>query len=290
MKLLKVAFVMAGVLVSAQAQKLNDFVGKYGNANGAGFMQPLADAFSANLNSGLFESAYVPLEGFHINFSVVALGAPVSDSRKTFLAKTDDPFSPPGSTQAPTIFGSTDGASVPGTGGTTYNFPGGLNLGLFAIAAPQITVGSVYGTEVLVRFFQAKLGDSFGTLKLYGIGFRHNVKRYFNLKNFPLDLAGGLYYQHFEIGDIVSANTVLISAQGSYKTSVLVLYGGPGVEISTMDVQYDGTSGKINLSLKAANSVRFTLGAALHLAFFRLFADYNLASQSTFTVGVGFAF
>lgn len=290
MKLLRVAVLVMSFLIPAQAQKLNDFVGKYGNENGAGFMQPLADAFAANLNSGLFQSANVPLDGLHITFSIVALGAPVSDSRKTFLAKTEDPFSPPGTIQAPTIFGSPDGASVTGTGGTTYNFPGGLDASLLAIAAPQITVGSLYGTEALVRFFQAKLGESFGTLKLFGIGLRHNVKQHLKLKNLPLDIAFGFYYQHFEIGDIVSANAVLISAQGSYRTGLLVLYGGPGFETSTMDIQYNGGSGNINLSLKAANSLRFTLGAALHLAFFRLFADYNLASQSTFTVGFGLAF
>ena len=111
MKQLAVAILLASVLSSAHAQKLNDFVAKYGNENGVGFMQPLADAFAANFNSGLFQSAYIPLEGFHITFCVVALGAPVTDSRKTFLAKTEDPFSPPGSTQAPTIFGSTSGGS-----------------------------------------------------------------------------------------------------------------------------------------------------------------------------------
>jgi hypothetical protein len=288
MKHLAAALLLASVLSPARAQKLNDFVGKYGSANGAGFMQPLADAFGANINSGIYQSAKIPLEGFHLNFGVMLMGAPITDSRKTFTATTDGFFTPQTTANAPTIFGSTDGGTVNGNAGTTYSFPGGLNMSLFALAVPQITVGSLYGTEATIRFFQAKLGDSVGELKLWGIGARHNINQYF--KHLPLDVAAGIYQQHFEIGDIVSANATLISTQGSYTWSVLTFYGGPAVEISNMDVTYDGSNGKINLALKSQNNVRFTAGALLSLAFFRLYADYNLASQSAFVLGFGFGF
>ncbi len=275
-------------LAPVHAQKLNDFAAKYGNENGAGFMQPLADAFGANINSGLFQTANVPLTGFHLNFSVMLMGAPTTDSRKTFSAKTEGFFAPATTTDAPTVFGSTRGKIVTGNGGTAYVFPGGLNMSIFTIGVPQITVGSFYGTEATVRFFQAKVGDNIGQLKLWGIGARHNINQYF--KKLPLDVAFGIYQQHFEIGDIVSANATLISAQGSYTASVITFYGGPAVEISNMDVNYDGSSGKISLSLKSQNSVRFTVGTALTLAFFRLYADYNLASQPAFVLGFGFGF
>ncbi len=88
----------------------------------------------------------------------------------------------------------------------------------------------------------------------------------------------------------MTANATLLSAQASYDVGVLTFYGGPGVEISNMDVNYDGSTGKINLSLKSQNSIRFTVGAALSLAFFRLYADYDLASQSAFVLGFGFGF
>ncbi len=274
--------------VTAQAQTLNDFVAKYGNANGTGFMQPLADAFGANINSGLYQTAKVPLKGLHLNFSVMLMGAPITDSRKTFSAKTEGFFSPQTTTDVPTIFGSIDGKTVPGNGGTAYVFPGGLNMSVFAIAVPQLTVGSLYGTEAMVRFFQAKVGDNIGQLKLWGIGARHNINQYF--KKLPLDVAAGIYQQHFEIGDIVSANATLISAQASYTMKVVTFYGGPGVEFSSMDVNYDGSLGKVALGLKSQNTIRFTAGALLSLAFFRLYADFNLASQSAFVLGFGFGF
>lgn len=276
------------ILPTASAQKLNDFIAKYGNENGEGFMQPLADAFGSNINSGLYQSAKVPLGGFHLTIGVMVMGAPITESRKTFTAKTEGFFSPEQTTSAPTIFGSTDGSKVTGTGGTTYAFPGGLNMTTFAIAAPQVTIGSVYGTDATVRFFQAKLGNSIGDLMLWGIGVRHNLNQYF--RKLPVDIAAGIYQQHFEIGDIVSANATLISAQASYTTSVLTLYGGPGFEISNMDVTYDGSSGKVTIALKSRNNIRFTAGALVSLAFFRLYADYNLASQSAFVLGFGFGF
>ncbi|MEK7249926.1 MAG: DUF6588 family protein [Bacteroidota bacterium] len=283
-----VVFLLVSTLSLARGQKLNDFVAKYGGENGVGFMQPLADGFGANINSGLYQTAKIPLDGFHLNFSVMLMGAPVTDSRKTFTAKTEGFFAPQQTADVPTIFGPTDGKTVTGNAGTAYVFPGGLSMTTFVIAAPQITIGSLYGTEATVRFFQAKVGDNIGELKLWGIGARHNINQYF--KKLPLDVAAGIYQQHFEIGDIVSANATLISAQGSYAISVLTLYGGPAVEISNMDVTYDGTGGKVTLSLKSQNSVRFTVGAALTLAFFRLYADYNLASQSAFVLGFGFGF
>jgi hypothetical protein len=274
-------------LVNANASDLNDFVGKYGAQNGGGYMQPLADAFGADINSGLFQSAHIE-KGFHIEISIVTMSAPIGDDRKTFTATTDGNFNPPATVQAPTLFGSSTSVGVPGNAGTTFVFPGGLNFKLFPLAVPQITIGAVAGTEVTARFFQAKLGESVGELSLWGVGARHNISQY--LPRFPLEFAAGVYYQHFEIGDIVSANATFISGQASYKAGVLTLYGGPGYEISTMGVHYDGSSGKVDIDLNSSNSVRFTVGANLSLAFFRMFADYNLASQSAFVLGIGFGF
>lgn len=284
-----VAIILSLGRVNTHAQ-VNDLLSKYGGENAGGFVQPLADAFAANLNSGLYQSAFVPLSGFHFSIGVVILGAPVSDSRRTFTAKTEGFFSPAQTAPAPTIFGSTKGTSVTGTGGTEYAFPGGLDVSMFAVVAPQITIGSLYGTEALIRFFQVNVGGKVGTLQLYGFGLRHNLNQYLNLKKIPLDFAAGIYYQHFGLGDILSGNGVFISGQASYKTGVLTLYGGPGFEFSSMKVDYTGSSGKISTSVSAANKVRFTVGAAATLIFFRLFADFNLSSQSTFTLGFSFVF
>jgi hypothetical protein len=274
----------------ALTQSFNDFVAKYSSTNGSGYMQPLADAFAADLNSGLYQTADIPIKGVHLNFSLVVTEAFIGDSRKSFQATTEGFFTPTTTTSVPTIFGGTNGVTVPGTAATAYAFPGGLGVTTLPLIVPQLEVGSLYGTELAVRFFQAQVANSsIGQLQLWGIGVHHNLNQWISTK-LPVALAAGIYYQHFSIGDIVSASATLISIQTSYNYGIITFYGGPGVEISSMDVNYDGSAGKINLSLKGANSIRLTTGAALNVGFFRLFIDYNIASQSALVLGLGFHF
>jgi hypothetical protein len=273
-----------------QAQKVEDLVSKYSSKNGTGYLQPLGDAFGANINSGLFHTAQIP-QGFYLSVTLEAMGALISSDRKTFSATTEDPFSPTTTTKAPTVFGSVDPVSVPGVGGTEYVFPGGINLSTFPLIVPQLTVGSLLGTEAVVRYVQVKVSSDVGEIKLLGGGVRHSVSQY--LMNFPIDLSVGIFIQKFDLGDIISANATFIGVQGSYSTGILTVYGGPAYEKSHMDVSYNSdsdTGNKVTFKLDGANSLRFTVGAGLKLAVLLIHADYNLGSQSVITAGVGFGF
>ncbi len=276
----------------APAQELEDYVSKYTSINGAGYMQPLADAFGGNLNSGLYHGARISTLGFHIYIGVEAMAALIADDQKTFTAKTEDPFSPAQTAQAPTLFGSGRGASVTGTGGTVFNFPGGLDIAKLPLAVPQVTVGSILGTEATVRYVKAKTDENIGEVKLFGFGGRHSLSQYF--KDFPLDLAAGFFIQKFEIGDIVEANTKHFGVQASLSRSIFTLYGGVGYESATLDIAYDYESGagteRIAFDLEAKNSVRFTAGVALNLLVLKLHADYNFGSQNVIAAGLGFGF
>nr|MCK4408798.1 hypothetical protein [Candidatus Eisenbacteria bacterium] len=55
-----VLVLLAAVPVSAQ---IGDQISAYSGANAEGYLEPLALAIGANLNSGLFHSAHIPLEG-----------------------------------------------------------------------------------------------------------------------------------------------------------------------------------------------------------------------------------
>ena len=95
-----------------QAQEFEDFVKKYTGVNGQGFMQPLADAFGANLNSGWYHNAYIEKQGFQLYIGVTAMSAIISESNKTFYASTEEPFAPTTKTKAPTIFCNTESVIV----------------------------------------------------------------------------------------------------------------------------------------------------------------------------------
>ena len=275
-----------------RAQDLEDYVAKYTSANGKGYMQPLADAFGAAMNSGLYHNARIPTFGLNLYFGVETMTALIAADQKVFTAKTESPFSPETSAEVPTIFGTTKGYSAPGTGGTAFNFPGGLDLSKAPVAVPQLTVGSLMGTEATLRFINVKLDDNFGKVKLLGLGVRHNLSQY--LPMLPLDVAAGLYIQKFEVGDIVEANTKYFGLQASYRAGLLTFYGGAGIESASLDITYQlessGSTSTVNFELDAANSARFTVGLNLQLAVVDLHADYNFGAQKVLALGLGFGF
>jgi hypothetical protein len=285
--------VLAGAVMSAafpvMADDIQSFVAKYTEVNGKGYMQPLADAFGACMNTGLYQSAHVSRVGFHLTLGVETMTAVIGAGQKTFAAKTEN-FNPPTTVQAPTLFGSTQNMSVRNlSNGTAYDFPGGMNVKLLPLVAPQVTVGSIMGTDATIRWFSMAVGKDFGTLKLFGWGIRHSLSQYMPLLPF-VDIAVGYYAQTFKIGSVVDATASLISLQGSISKSVLLLYGGIGVESSTLKIAYEPEKGgdKIRFDLKGGNKMRITLGAGLNLPGVKLHADYNISTLSTIGLGVGF--
>jgi len=274
-----------------QAQDLEDFVGSYTGENGQGFMQPLGDAFGADMNSGLYHSAKID-SGFHFFIGVITTTALISNDQKTFTATTEGFFSPQRMAEVPTIFGAVEGVTVEGDAGTSYQFPGGLNLDILPIGVPQLEIGNIYGTQGTVRYIAVDLGDNFGKLTLFGWGIRHSISQYF--KQAPLDISIGYFQQNFDIGNVVEANSYLAGVQAGKDVGKINFYGGVAYENATLDIEYNYDDGEqveqIVFELEGANTVRFTAGVGLNLSVFRLFADINLSNQTVFSAGFGFEF
>ncbi|MBM3318981.1 MAG: hypothetical protein FJY75_14135 [Candidatus Eisenbacteria bacterium] len=276
--------------VAAGADSLENSLSAYSGENGRKYMQPLADAIVANLNSGLFSTAAIDGKGFSFSIGLAGMVALIGDDQRTFTATTEAPFSPEQSAEAPTIFGTTEGVPLTGTGGTVYTLPGGFDVDKFPTAVPQMMIGGLRGTEALVRFAAATPDEEFGQIRLLGLGVRHSLSQYW--ARAPLDLAAGVFWQSFRLGDIVDARTICLGLQGSLTKGVLTGYTGLAYESGTVDLEYTqevaGEEVELAYDLDAANTMRWTIGLALELAFVRLHADYNLASQSTIAVGLGF--
>lgn len=281
---------VTGIFAAVSAQTLEDYVSKYTSANGAQYLQPLANAFGANLNSGFYQNAQIEKSGWHVDFSVMTMAAIIANEQKVFRAQTESPFTPPQTVEAPTIFGSSAGATATGTGGTVFNFPGGLALNKLPLAVPQLRVGSFRGTEAALRYIEVTIDDNIGSVKLFGMGARHSLSQY--LKNSPVDLSAGFFIQKFKVGNIVEARASYFGVQSSYQRGLLTVYSGFGFESAHLDIAYQyesaASSQPIAFSLDATNSLRLTAGLALRLAVVHLHADYNFAAQNVVTVGVGF--
>ena len=276
-------------LVKIEAQEIDQLVSKYTQENGAKFMQPLADAVGANFNSGLIHSAKIREMGFQMYLGIVTTTAFISDKKKTFTAVPEGLFEPKNPVEVPTLFGPSENVVVNGDGGTQYVFPGGLNLRMLPLAMPQLTIGSVYGTDLTIRYFAVNLGEDVGKLNLFGWGLRHNISQYFT--DIPVNLAAGIYNQYFMLGDIVDSKCWLFNVQSSYDLSIFTFYGALGYENSTLDIKYtydnngEDTTQKFNL--KGSNNISFTAGVTFNLGPVKLNADYSLANQRVLTVGLG---
>lgn len=272
----------------ARAQKLEDYLSRYLGDNGKKYLQPLGDAFGANMNSGLYHTAHIPRVGLHLGVEMLVPAALIGDDQRTFTATTEEGFYPVTTRDVPTVFGDTQPVSIAGQGGTVYNFPGGYDLSLLPLAMPQVTVGSLLGTELTLRYAAFQLNEDVGDLTLTGIGVRHSLSQYIPL--FPVDVAVSYFHQTLEVGDLLDAATNVVGVQASKSFGLLTLYGGLAYEKATMDVSYTHGEGAeaetIAFSLEGQNKVRMTAGATLKLALFQLHADYSLASQNSACLGL----
>ena len=261
------------------------------------YLKPFANAFSADLNSGLFHNAKIKKLGFQLYLGVVGQVATIPSSAKYFTAHIDEPrFGAPQNIKAPTIFGPTEGALIqnPDNGLSEY-LPAGLDINYLPLAMPQLTIGSLYGTDFTVRFISVDAED-FGEVKLFGWGLRHSIDQY--LPKLPVSMALGYYHQNFNIGEYLEASTNVVNLQASFAVPIVTFYAGLAYETGSVDVEYvyegynSENSGpqkgdKISFDMKADNSMRATLGLCLNLGPLKLHGDYNIAKQNTFVVGVG---
>ena len=285
-----------------RAQDYEDLLSRYTGENGDQFIQPIADVLGANLNSGLFHSAYIQ-RGITPQFYIGITGmvAYIPDASKVFSATTEGSFFPTTTVDdVPTIFGDNDGEIVEGPGGTRYYFPGGLEIDMIPLAVPQITVGSLFGTDITVRYMSvSSMAESFNIgdidlineLHIFGWGVRHCVSQYFE-DILPVDISVGYYRNTISSREYLKVASSLISLQASYNYSIVTFYGGIGIEGSSTTVHYNFQDDfeedlVVDINLKGRNTVRLTLGATVNAGPLKINVDYNLANQSTFSVGIG---
>ena len=137
------AAILVLLCVPMHAQTVSDQVTRISDAN-KGYLQPLVDAFGADLNSGLYHTARVH-DLLGIDVGVRVMFALIPSDKLTFMG-----YPPSGSpVQTATVFG---GVGTAIQSGTPFQFPGGVDQQTLSIAVPQASVGLIMGTEALVRY------------------------------------------------------------------------------------------------------------------------------------------
>ncbi len=279
---------LISMAVPASAQ-IEDQLSAYTGRNATGYLKPLADAFGADMNAGLFNSAQIPKMGPRIRLEIRVISVIFGDGDRTFKARTEGDFTPEQTVDAPTVVGQGQAKIIGGDAGTSFAFPGGLDLSSFAIAVPQLRFGAVHGTEALIRYFAVNTGDTeIGDLSLFGFGLRHSISQYFG-KQLPVDLAAGFMWQRFKLGDdLISANTFMFGVHASRKFVIMEPYAGLSIDTFSMDVTFDSDvlEDEIFLDFEKETSLHLTLGLNINLTYAQLFGEFSLAGQNSFSFGL----
>lgn len=170
------------------------------------------------------------------------------------------------------------------------------DLSFLPLIAPQLSVGTVFGTRVTFRYLPSiTISEELGKFKYIGFGIQHNPGVLLPTP-LPLDVAVGFYTQTLEIGTLFKAKTTAFGVNASKKLGVgpinITPYAGFMLEKSNIDITYDFIvdTEEINVAfeLEGENKSRLTLGLSVRLLMLNFNADYNIGKYNSVTVGVMF--
>ena len=144
----------------------------------------------------------------------------------------------------------------------------GKNIPAFPTAALQATIGTIFGTNVSVRYFQIANIKDLGKLDFWGLGFIHNVNGWLP-EPLPLDLGIGYFYQKLKVGDVFESDANQFGIYASKTLGFFTPYCGFTTEKSKTTVSYTYKSGpndsgtKISLDQDGINSTGAMIGFSL---------------------------
>jgi hypothetical protein len=262
-----------------------------------GYIKPLADALVANLSIGYVNST-TPGRKLSISVELLGMGAAIDESMRIYTAATPNGFQP-ATTDAPTIFGGTatevQHSSIPGL---SYRPSDGLvDAEYFPSFGPQIRVGGLLGTEVIVRYASSSLvpvlkEEDFPELTLLGIGLQHSLTQY--LKGLPIELSIGGSFNSIKFGDIVDLSATSFGLNVGKSFGLIGLSGGLQSDGGTMNLTYTSTDpngpGNVDIDIDVKRELRFRAGASLSLGFLRLFGDAAFGGVTSYAGGLRLGF
>lgn len=299
MVLIVFAWLVMPVIAHADTDVQNQ-ISVYTGDNAVGYLQPLANALGAALNSSFGYSAYIPKTSFHLGLEIPVMGLFFEDPDRHFDATAESGFVPASgesSFDVPTVVGPGEAVVVDGTGGAQFAFPGGFDLNSFGLAVPQLRISSLAGTEGVIRWIAAETGDNdLGKVDMFGIGGRHSISQYMGEAP-ALDIAVGVMYQDLDLGEndfgspFVDTSALLVNVQGSKRLPVgfatFEPYGSVGWEKLDVDVEYADVDGDpVAVVMEGENNFRFTIGAGLNFVAGQVWADYSFSNTSNFSFGL----
>ncbi len=227
------------------AQDFQETLSEVGEVYARAYVDPLAEALGADLNTGLFHTARVGNKriGFHFYLGVKASATFLASSRSSFdltytgtvplefdLGAETITLDVPATftvTDAPSIFGeetaalatvrvrhdttfSTLGLVLPirfdSTLAPRETIGGLLRTDVAPLLVPQAGLGTVLGTDIMFRWLPTITVTDVGSVELFGFAVRHSINQY--LPQLPIDLAIQAAWQHVQVDDADDASVI----------------------------------------------------------------------------------
>lgn len=288
-----VALSFAALTARADESTVDKTIKAFGADQVKGYVQPVADIFGANMGAGWYRSAEIPKMGFTIAVDIVGMGALVGDEQKSYNATAPAGYNP-STFKTATIFGGKGDSIVDKNTGLSFRgSDGAINTSIVPLAALQVTIGSIYGTQFIIRGLPIPSISNSPKVSYWGGGVRHSISQYLYGEEEPaVNLAMSANYSRISVGDLITITNFGVGPQISKKFSIAELYGGIGYESSSMNIKYTPSNGgtPVDITLDGVNKFRGTLGLALNLAILHIHADANFGSITNFSAGLGFGF
>ncbi len=207
--------------------------------------------------------------------------------------------------------------------------PSGGNMSAIAAMVPQVEIGSLFGTELLVRCIPpVDLGKYIGKFSFWGLGLKHSISQYFPESSYRIDEQG--FRQPAPIFDLclqfvgqgshltntvgetnaeLTANAVMWDANIHASKSIpgiLDVYTGLSYEKLYINSSYlfyipieiqhqispdfkDTKPQSVNLEVDDDN-FKFVIGAKRDFGRLTIYLDYNVSKFDIFTGGIQYRF
>jgi hypothetical protein len=208
--------------------------------------------------------------------------------------------------------------------------PPGGNIDYIFAGTPQIEIGSLFGTEALIRYIpEINMGTEIGNFTFWGFGLKHSLSQYFkdSRGREPFHLALQGVYQGTKLNNTIGftkakmkSDAVFwnVNLNASYELADIVeIYGGVAYENIGIKTSYTYTLGveqQVLLGLlepgfkeptpgypgdtkpQTSNlsifdeNFKFVIGLNKKFWNFEVFADYNISQFNIFTAGIKYTF
>ncbi|MEE9464537.1 MAG: DUF6588 family protein [Candidatus Neomarinimicrobiota bacterium] len=173
----------------------------------------------------------------------------------------------------------------------TITTPPGIDFPSVFTLMPQASVGLPFETELTLGGFTVPIGDSDEDLSFSRFGVKIGLNQF--IPTIPLifpAISAGFYSSSMDLAGIITAKNTILTLQASKSVPMLTVYGGFGIESSSIKVNVDDPNTGENLfkfSLSGDNSFRTIIGFRLKLLVLSINADYNIGEYSAVSAGIG---